>query len=334
MKKFLSIISLFLAASLSLCVAACGQKNDDKVSLIAIDGDGVGVAACDYYVVPEPAASTKAAKIEGLSVCGSLQSLYGEGGYPQAVLVAKNELSDTAFLKEFCQNLQGGREWLLSEDTAPQTIVNAVTDHLTNGLNPTFNAKNLSKTVIENCGIYYESAASGKQKIKDFMQSINAVSSSPFGTPADEFFFDGNFGSQSLEREIKVYAPDGAPALALANLLGPQDIAGVTVKYEIVDAQKIATFVSANNPAADVCVLPVNLAVKLLGSGEKYKLLATLTHGNLFIMSKSGEEITENNIKSLGGKTVGVVNLAAVPGLTFKLILKKYGVEYVENSLQ
>ena len=62
-------------------------------------------------------------------------------------------------------------------------------------------------------------------------------------------------------------------------------------------------------------------------------MLGTVTHGNLYILSaKSDKSITKDNIAELKGKTVGVVNLAAVPGLTFKLILNKYGIEYSDGT--
>ena len=48
------------------------------------------------------------------------------------------------------------------------------------------------------------------------------------------------------------------------------------------------------------------------------------------MLSKNGEKITAENIKSLEGKTVGIVNLAAVPGLTFKTILKQYEMDFTE----
>lgn len=90
-------------------------------------------------------------------------------------------------------------------------------------------------------------------------------------------------------------------------------------------------FVTGANPRADICVLPLNMAVKLLGGGQNYKLLGTLTHGNLYIVSKSGVKLTSANMSELRGKTVGVIMLAAVPGLTFKVILNEYGIVYSEQ---
>ena len=125
---------------------------------------------------------------------------------------------------------------------------------------------------------------------------------------------------------ISVYSPDGAPALGISYLLaGKEKFENFNTEYHVVDPLVIQTYVSGRNPAADVCVLPVNLAVKLLGNGERYRLLGTLTHGNLYLLSKENKIITPNNISDLKDKTVGVANLAQVPGLTVKLILKEYG---------
>jgi ABC-type nitrate/sulfonate/bicarbonate transport system substrate-binding protein len=288
----------------------------------------------DYYVVPEPAASTKVNAISALNFAGDLQELYGgDSGYPQAVIVAKSSfVSSYSYINEFLSAVERSAAWIADESTSAQTIVNAVQTHLTAGMSATFNANNLTKSVIANCGVKLTSATDSKEEIKGFMQKLNSVSATSFGTPDDNFFFDGTSGNGTYGGEVNVYAPDGAPALGLAKLLAGEENLSVQTNYEIVDASTIQTYVTGANPKADICVLPVNLATKLLGSGETYKLVGTLTHGNLYMVSASGTTITSDNISSLKGKRVGVVNLAAVPGLTFKLILKNNGIEYSEEG--
>ncbi len=129
---------------------------------------------------------------------------------------------------------------------------------------------------------------------------------------------------------VSVYMPDGAPALAAATLMNEDGFFDREVEYNVVNSALIHTFVTGERPKADICILPVNLASKLLGDGSGYKLLGTVTHGNLFLLSEGGEEVTAENISSLKGKTVGIINLAAVPGLTFKIILKDNNLEYKE----
>ncbi|MGN0817712.1 MAG: ABC transporter substrate-binding protein [Candidatus Coproplasma sp.] len=135
--------------------------------------------------------------------------------------------------------------------------------------------------------------------------------------------------------QFTVYMPDGAPALSMAQLMYENKvIENVALEYNVVVADTINGYVTGETPAADICVLPVNLASKLLGSGAKYKLLGTVTHGNLYVLAaNTTETLTTSNLSSLKGKTVGVVNLANVPGLTFKIILRDNGIEFNESGV-
>ena len=75
-----------------------------------------------------------------------------------------------------------------------------------------------------------------------------------------------------------VYAPDGAPALALANAVNEDDD---RYDFRIVASNAITAQVQGEEPAADFCILPVNAAAKLLGKGETYQMLGTVTNGNM-----------------------------------------------------
>lgn len=138
--------------------------------------------------------------------------------------------------------------------------------------------------------------------------------------------------SQDGEKSgFSFYAPDGAPALAVAQLLAEDNTFDREVNYQIVDSTVINTYVSGEDPKADLCILPVNAASLLLGTGEAYKMLGTVTHGNLFLLKTAGgEDVTLDNLDSLIGKTVGVINLDKIPGLTFKMILEDNDIEYNE----
>lgn len=127
---------------------------------------------------------------------------------------------------------------------------------------------------------------------------------------------------------VQVYMPDGAPALALAKLMNE---GGTDAEYHVVDSSTIQVYVTGDSPAADVCVLPVNLASKLLGTGEEYQMLGTVTHGNLYMLSADAQaQYTTETLSALVGKTVGVVQLANVPGLTFKVILNANEIAWQE----
>ena len=101
------------------------------------------------------------------------------------------------------------------------------------------------------------------------------------------------------KEEVDVYMPDGAPALALAYAMA-KDTKEDGVTYRVVAAESIAAYVSGKEEEknADLCVLPVNLAAKLLGNGERYQMLGVVTHGNLFLLGE-GEKITKENARVL-----------------------------------
>lgn len=352
MKKILTNLTCAVLIALTFVgFAACDFKADpEKVNLVAVDAAAVVPNDdIDYFVVPEPAASVKIKQTanaeNGFKMVGDLQQLYGgDNGYPQAVIVMKNSLGFDDWTGGLFKAIRDNAEWLQKDTTQISTIVSAVSSHLPSGMSPAFNENNLTKSVIANCGIgLYDYAYGPSQvEIKSFLSALKAIQPSTNDSPADAFFFAGLNTPNELDRErvvldeISIYAPDGAPALALAGLMAGEistENVAKKINYHVVDASTIQTYVTGNNPAADICILPVNLAANLLGSAEKYTMLGTVTHGNLYIISaKTGEQITAENIEILRGKTVGVVNLAAVPGLTFKLILNKYGIEYQDSQ--
>ena len=344
MKKILaSACALALCMGVSAMAVGCSGGNDTKgVTLVEVSSDDVGrVDGISYYVVPEPAAT---AKVKALTAAGteyanvaSLQQLYGEKSYPQAVLVAKKSLieNDGAFVNKFLTEYAGTANWLDAQ-TSFAEIVTAINSHG----GTTLKAPMLSATVVKNCNIYFKKAADAKQGVLSYMNSVNAINSAMFGQCEDAFFCDVDSISATTVNESKttvsVYMPDGAPALSMAKMMCAAPDVGKTLDFHVVAANTINSCVTYSDEAnnADLCVLPVNAAAKLLGNGSKYQLLGGVTHGNLFIISSDGTSLTADNLtQKLEGKRVGVVNLSAVPGLTFKMILNKYDIEYTQGSV-
>lgn len=172
-----------------------GFADATKVNLVALSGgqDVSPTSACDYFVVPEPAATNTQTTTQGkLSIAGSLQTLYGDGnGYSQAVIVAKNsviaERGDLIqdLLDEFADN----KEWLLDENTTKEEIVNAVISGFVDSeMRRTFTANNLNDTVINNCAINFVKASACKTAVLGYLAKINAITNDNFGTPVDAFF--------------------------------------------------------------------------------------------------------------------------------------------------
>ncbi len=140
----------------------------------------------------------------------------------------------------------------------------------------------------------------------------------------------GAFGCDRKE-ELTVYTPDGAPALALAKLMA-EDTADDGVRYTVVTTAGNANGIAAKvtnkdeDKNADLCVLPLTAASKHLGDGARYTMLGTVTHGNLYLLSKNQERV--DDLSALVGKTVGVIQINEVPGLTLKALLTRENIAY------
>ena len=162
------------------------------------------------------------------------------------------------------------------------------------------------------------------QKIFSLVVAMVAASSM-----VTAFGCGGNGDKKGDKTDITVYAPDGAPALAIAKMLA-EDTADDGVRYKVVQAASIAGFVDFKDEQenADICILPLNLASKKLGDGARYQLLGAVTHGNIYMLSTDETGYSQANLSALIGKTVGVVQLNNVPGLTFQAVLKAANVPY------
>ena len=117
------------------------------------------------------------------------------------------------------------------------------------------------------------------------------------------------------EDKIYVYMPDGAPALAMSKLMYENVQLKGETQYTVVPASNIGNYII--NKTADVAVIPVNMASKLLGNGENYKIVATVTNGNLYLVGN--ENIS--SLTDLKGQVVGVIGQGNVPDLNFKYLL-------------
>ena len=345
MKKFFKGLAVGLAAV--CCAAAFGctqgaessasQAEDKTVRLMAITGaDAVGSVQADYFLLAEPAVSAQSGK--GYTIAGDIQSLYGgENGYPQAVLVVKSSLAEeySAFVNEFAQKLNGGAEWL--KTAAGETLVQTLNAHMADtDTQSSLKAPLLSTEAIGGCGVRFSYAKESKAEIENFLTQIRKVNEKAAAIPDESFYWneDGVDGESALPpRECTVYMPDGAPALAMAKLMY-EDRADDGFTYKVVAPATIASRVTNNdeNANADFCVLPITAASKLLGNGERYKMLGVVTHGNLYLIAKNGTPLTAENITHLQGKTIGVLQINEVPGMTLKTVLNKYGLAYQEMT--
>ena len=128
------------------------------------------------------------------------------------------------------------------------------------------------------------------------------------------------------EGEYVIVAPDGAPALAVSGLAGSSFYyaEGVSVRAEVVAASEIGTRAAK----ADMAIVPANVAAKLFNEGSDIKVVATVTHGNLYMVGMPDAPAV-TDLTQLEGKIVASIGKGSVPDSLFKAMLTKADVEYV-----
>ncbi|MDO4499787.1 MAG: hypothetical protein Q4B60_00790 [Erysipelotrichaceae bacterium] len=116
------------------------------------------------------------------------------------------------------------------------------------------------------------------------------------------------------ERDLKIVAPNGAPALSLLSIMDKENLS-----LDIVDGAEVlqAEFV---NGEADIIIAPVNLGLKLSEKTGNYKLASVLTWGNLHLVSTNSD----------GSSKIAAFGEAAVPGKVINFLKEELNIEEIE----
>ncbi len=135
--------------------------------------------------------------------------------------------------------------------------------------------------------------------------------------------------------EVTVGLPDGAPALAFAELISeqPEIAANYSVKYDVATSDgstEAATVVGAKilNGDYQMAVLPTNVAANLYKKGAPLKIVTVNTWGNLYMVSKSG---TVSSLSELKGKIVYNISQNGVPNVVFTHLLNAAGIAWADD---
>lgn len=122
------------------------------------------------------------------------------------------------------------------------------------------------------------------------------------------------------EKTVKIFYPDGVPALTMAKLAkeNPTLDKNIKINYEL---QKTPDTLVSNvlSGDADIAVVPSNLAAQAYNKDLPYKLAATSGFGSLYLISSA-------DIKSfddLKGKEIYNIGKGLTPDIVFKYILSK-----------
>lgn len=121
--------------------------------------------------------------------------------------------------------------------------------------------------------------------------------------------------------KVKVFMPDGAPAVALAAFMAN---GYDNTEFTIVNASTIAAHVAGNTADADLAIMPINAAATLYNKGNDIVMLTVNTHGNLFIVG-DGNTIT---LDALVGKRLGVIGMGNVPDQVLRMLLDASHIDY------
>ena len=141
-----------------------------------------------------------------------------------------------------------------------------------------------------------------------------------FLTLALTFIFVGVLSScGSDDEKLSLVAPQGAPAVAVADLAANSDN-----NISFIDAGIIGEQFTANE--YDFIIAPINAGAKLYNKGKSdYKIVAVVTWGNLFIATQRSDIQT---VADLEGKTVTIFGEATINGTIEKYVLDDYNVTY------
>lgn len=252
---------------------------DDGGTLMPLMKQGI----VDYGVLAEPAVTTAESKI-GKVVVADMQQLWRDafgGDYPQACLVAKNTLiqSNKSYVDNLLTALKASDGW--AEENAEAALA-AVSSHMQSGTTTTLTALNAG--IVARCNIETTSAADSRSACGVYFTKL-AQLRTELGTPVlsavpgDAFYYNGVGGNSGGMDTVRVYMPDGAPAIALSGLMHG---GYANTEFTVVPASTIAAQVSSG--AADLAIMPINAAATLFNRGVGITMLSVNTHGNLYIM--------------------------------------------------
>ncbi len=122
--------------------------------------------------------------------------------------------------------------------------------------------------------------------------------------------------------DLSVYVPDGAPAMAVANIISSGKIGEHNAHVTISTGEKVTEAVGKQE--ADVAILPTNACAKLCSTGGKYQMFTVNVFGLLYVIGY--QNVT--SLADLAGKSVLSIGLSNTGEYLFKKILQNAGVSY------
>ena len=127
---------------------------------------------------------------------------------------------------------------------------------------------------------------------------------------------------------VSVYVPDGAPAMAIANIIKSGKI-GADTKANVTLTTGQNVIAKAQKGEADIAVLPTNAAATVYNATKgAYRMLSVNVYGLLYLMGTTQIQ----SLSDLVGKEVQSIGLGNTPEYVFKRILKANNLEAVNSD--
>lgn len=125
---------------------------------------------------------------------------------------------------------------------------------------------------------------------------------------------------------VKLGAPDGLPAIAIAKLSqeNPKIKEGYKVNYTL-EATSDALSTDVMKEDLDIAIVPSNMASIAYNKTENYQIAGTVGMGSFYLVS-SDKDVDGIN-SSLEGKEVGNIGKGLTPDITIQTLLKNQNVD-------
>ena len=105
--------------------------------------------------------------------------------------------------------------------------------------------------------------------------------------------------AQTQNKEVKILAPSGAPALGVLGAFGQENVSSVDI---VSGSDVLQSELAKADSEYDVIVAPSNLGMALSSKGmDNYELAAVITWGNLYLVAEDEDALTkEGNFAAFG----------------------------------
>lgn len=235
----------------------------------------------DYVLIAEPALTATLKTTPNAKQYLDLQSEYKVKSenkiLTQASVFVKSSLSSDVIHGAIENKIKTSIEGMLANPDSISTNMNKVDDPKTIfGVMPAMAveaAKNGNRM-----GIGYKPGYEIKNDLNEFLSIFNVQ---PIGD--EHIVKDAGTVDSFVKNDLKIVSPTGAPAIAMSAFADLDGFETNTTPANFIPMLK--------NNSVDVAVLPTNVGINaIVANNLQYKLLGTITFGNLYIASTGNDD--------------------------------------------